>query len=364
MILDGVVDADHYVAPVWIDSVQDADAILNSFPRYCYEGGALCPLYRAGDEVEDVAKRFYGTVDKLKEGPISIADSYYNMPVIITYSDIRSIIFSVLYSPTYGFYALGLILNYMEKENWEYLAIIFSLAPVFDMFGVCESPKPAWTYPDEATSAIMCSDKRYPLNETLPNLESMFERMSNTSSFADVWMTVMLGCEGWGIEAIDPPMRWDDHPAHKEKPIKTSFPVLFISNTYDPVTPLRAGVNMAKKFVDAGLIEQKSMGHCSLAAVSLCTIRKIRAYFSDGEVPPPPKEGGKGRELEDGQWDRCEADEWPFHPYFGDPPVAARGVDAAEVEAMNALKEMQESFAQMKHWGQWQVRSYSLRKAY
>lgn len=95
--------------------------------------------------------------------------------------------------------------------------------------------------------------------------------MASLSSWADVWMTVMLGCEGWKIKAVDPPMRWDDHPAHKQKPIKTSHPLLFISNTADPVTPLKAGVKMARKFVDAGLVEQHSEGHCSLAAVSKCT---------------------------------------------------------------------------------------------
>jgi hypothetical protein len=122
---------------------------------------------------------------------------------------------------------------------------------------------------------------------------------------------------------------------------------------------------MAKKFVNAGLIEQKSMGHCSLAAVSLCTISKIKAYLTKGEVPPPPKESGKGRELEDGVWDRCEADEWPFHPYSGSLTATATGVDAAaEVDAMNALKEMQEIFAEMKHWGQPQAPKISVLKGY
>jgi hypothetical protein len=132
--------------------------------------------------------------------------------------------------------------------------------------------------------------------------------MSSISSWSDVWMTLMVGCDAFGIETKDPPMRWDDNPAHKLKPIKTSFPLLFLSNSADPVTPLRAGVKMAKKFVDAGLIEQKSEGHCSISAASNCTVAKVRAYFSEGKVPPPPIQGGKGRELKDGKWDRCEAD--------------------------------------------------------
>lgn len=359
VILDGVVDADHYVAPVWMDSIRDADTIFNSFPRHCYEAKELCALYRAGDEVTDVEERFFGTIDNLKENPILLTDPSSKTPVIITYSDIKRLFFSVLYAPTYGFPGIAFIMDFILKDQLQWIAQVFSISFPFEIYPVCGEPRPAWMYPNEAQPAIMCSDKRYPLNETVPNLKDMFETMSNVSSFADVWLTVMLGCEGWGIEAIDPPMRWDDHPAHKQKPIKTSFPVLFISNTYDPVTPLRAGVDMAKKFVDAGLIEQKSMGHCSLAAVSLCTIGKIKAYFTKGEVPPPPKEGGKGKGLEDGKWDRCEADEWPFHPYDGDQFIAKSGADAEGVEAMIALKEMQDIFSKMKHWGQPQVPRYS-----
>lgn len=170
--------------------------------------------------------------------------------------------------------------------------------------------------------------------------------MANYSSFADVWMGLMTGCDGWAIEAVDHPMRWDDHPIHKQKPINTSFPVLFLSNTFDPVTPLSAGVAMARKFVDAGLIEQKSEGHCSLAAVSKCTIGKLRAYFLLGKVPPRPSK------LEKHEWETCEADEWPFHPYSDNRSTAMSEEARVEMERMDAFKEMQHISTRMKFWGQ------------
>lgn len=164
-------------------------------------------------------------------------------------------------------------------------------------------------------------------------------------------MTVMLGCQGWRIEAVDPPMRWDNHPAHKQKPIKTSHPLLFVSNTADPVTPLKAGVKMAKKFVDAGLVEQQSEGHCSLAAISICTISKIRAYFITGEVPPPPVQTGE--KWSDGKWVKCKPNEWPFHPYNGSEFLAEGGVEVTDhAKKMSAAQVMQDTFRKVTFWGQ------------
>jgi hypothetical protein len=185
------------------------------------------------------------------------------------------------------------------------------------------------------------------LNETLAELEIRFEQLANKSSFADIWMTLMIGCDGWPIKAIDPPMRWDDQPTHKAKPINTSFPILFIGNTADPVTPLHAAVKMSGKFTDSGLIEQKSEGHCSLAAVSRCTIAKIRAYYREGKVPPHPNK-------KEGKWDVCEADEWPFHPFESAAWARAHGVeDQAVFEAMQSAKDLQGVFYEnTDFWGE------------
>lgn len=144
-------------------------------------------------------------------------------------------------------------------------------------------------------------------------------------------MSLMMQCNGWDLFEKDPLAQpTTDHSAKSSgvemdniSQINTSFPILFLSNTLDPVTPLKAAVKMARRFNGAGLLEQKSAGHCTISSASRCTAKVLKAYINEGKVPPPPVfssnsnagDGhGEGEEDSDedllnGKWMTCEADE-------------------------------------------------------
>ncbi|KAI9051502.1 hypothetical protein LZ554_004548 [Drepanopeziza brunnea f. sp. 'monogermtubi'] len=358
VILDGVVDADHYVSPVWQGTIQDADKISTSFSYYCHKARINCALYRPSDTISSIEDRFQSILSKIQERPIMSIHPISKQPVVTTISQVRMMLFSILYSPNRGFPTVAWIFDQLFRGNEDVLAQVFPL-PEPEL--LCAPHTSAEVLPNEAQIAIMCSDKRYPFNASLPEIQHTFEEMAQESSWADVWMTVMISCDAYPVQAIDPPMRWDDHPSHRADPITTAFPLLFISNTADPVTPLAAGVKMARKFVDAGLVEQRSMGHCSIAGVSRCTMGKLRAYLREGVIPPHPVRGARGRELIDGKWDRCPADEYPWKPFEGSSNTVAdqegteHGIEVeveAEVSGMHAMKEVQEVFRRMRSWGQ------------
>jgi hypothetical protein len=127
--------------------------------------------------------------------------------------------------------------------------------------------------------------------------------------------------------------------------IETSFPVLFLSNTHDPVTPLIAAVKMASKFKDAGLLEQKAQGHCTLSAVSLCTAKIVRDYVREGMVPPPPKFDGD--DYLGGEWTQCDADEQPWQAL---KRSEMGSFCAAEQQELLALKTIQDTLDSMPRW--------------
>ncbi|KAI0833046.1 alpha/beta-hydrolase [Hypoxylon sp. FL0890] len=303
LILDGVVDADHYVDRVMADAILDTDAIWEKFFTYCADGGPRCPLFQLGDTSESIKKRFTDIMTWLEKEPAIIIPKQANVPILVTASDFRMIIFSALYAPVAAFPAVALLLKALvDGQLSNHVA---SPAPTL----LCHNlTLPQW--PDDAQKVIGCSDKRYKLNDDLESLQKRFEEMASYSSFADVWMGVgfNLGCNGWNIEPKDPPMRWDDHPIHKPEPIETSFPVLFLSNHLDPVTPLHAALKMTRKFSGASIIEQKAEGHCTVSCISLCTIGHIRAYLDKGVVPPAPKYDSE----DEGEWTTCECYERPW----------------------------------------------------
>jgi hypothetical protein len=103
---------------------------------------------------------------------------------------------------------------------------------------------------------------------------------------------------------------------------------------------------MAKKFVDAGLIEQQSVGHCSISAPSRCTTDWMQGYFTKGVVPPHPV-----GDLDDGKWVRCKPDQWPWH--YGQAGSDAGGEEeSAQIEThKHALRKVQEELARSKVWG-------------
>ncbi|KAI2464871.1 alpha/beta-hydrolase [Annulohypoxylon bovei var. microspora] len=354
IILDGVVDADHYVSPMLDNAIFDTDAIWEKFFSYCADAGPRCQFSQLGDGPGDVKKRFDNTMSRLEKEPAIVLPKQSNVPILITASDVKMIIFSGLYAPIAAFPAISILLKALVDDQMD--SITSSPAPTVLCHNLTLSQ-----WPDDAQKVIGCSDKRYRLDEDLDSLQKRFEEMANFSSFADVWMNVgfNLGCNGWDIETKDPPMRWDDHPAHKQEPIETSFPVLFLSNHFDPVTPLRSALKMTRKFSQASIIEQKAEGHCTVSCISLCTIGHIQAYLDKGILPPAPKFDSD----DEGEWTTCACDEKPWKSLndwvtvpqpngIGQLEKLERGTDildgmtAEEARVMEAYGSLRNKFAE------------------
>lgn len=159
LMLDGVVDAEFYESPVWVESLLDTDKILDLFFEFCAdaESKEKCALHREGDTPSSVEKRYNDVMNRLQYGePIMFIHPVYFYPVVLQAELFRTLVFSMLYSPKAMFPILGVLLDNLFEERYEIFGGMFG-----DAVQLC-SPG---MYPvlgqilNDAQRAIMCSDK-------------------------------------------------------------------------------------------------------------------------------------------------------------------------------------------------------------
>lgn len=174
VILDGVVDADHYVSPYWEGSLRDTDAISDSFATYCHAAKEACALYGSDDTVVDIETRFDNAIRDLRNSPMSAINPTTKTPEIFTYSDLRSLLFAGLYFPVAIWPLIAILINMLSFGQGELVAQWFTAGLALDVQPFCAVPRPASEYPNDAQIAIMCSDKRHTVSFSSIFIDSHF----------------------------------------------------------------------------------------------------------------------------------------------------------------------------------------------
>lgn len=164
VILDGVVDADYYVSPVWEESLLDTDKIMTSFFHFCHKAGKECALYRDGDSESDVQERFEKANEKLKKNPIKGVSPRSLTPAVFTHYLLKYVIFSFFYSPIVTFPIMAQILDMLHRGDEKTLLSIFATGNAINQDMFCSDEIFSGYEGQDAQLAIMCSDKRYPVS--------------------------------------------------------------------------------------------------------------------------------------------------------------------------------------------------------
>ncbi|KAF4552194.1 Hypothetical protein D9617_11g010430 [Elsinoe fawcettii] len=305
LIVDGVVDADDYVAVDWIDDLRDTEKVVDLFYHHCARVGyPTCPL---ADTKKPTASKVRGRtlaiLQQMWHSPVVVLEPY---PEIVSWSDIRGLIFGSLYGPINGFPYLANVLAGLEQRNGTLLAELMASYHSVS----CPTSKASHSHDggrdviplrnasidlshkDPFTgAAIACSDG-YPITNITQDVfaEKMGSLMKLSPTIGDLWSGIALPCIHYTLRpgyAFRGPWKG-----------KTSHPLLMIGNTADPVTPLWSAKKMAKGFEGARVLTQNSPGHCSMSAYSPCTNDYIHKYFFDGTLP----EEGTVCEVENLPW--------------------------------------------------------------
>ncbi|KAF9442532.1 hypothetical protein P691DRAFT_738881 [Macrolepiota fuliginosa MF-IS2] len=282
VVLDGVVDAEDYYATSWTTNLLNTTATLDQFFMTCHAAGSSsCAFWAPSPSLISAnLTRIYKDLI-VNPIPIHTSTSYG----VLDYSRLRITIFMALYSPWASWPLLAQALadlggpNRDPKRIWQ-----MSATPTFG----CPSCSLSCDDKDrrerefgvdnflDALTAILCSDG-LDTPADVAAAKKYFETFTSVSEWADVWGSIRLSCAGWPKvkKGFQGPVEG-----------RTGFPILFVGNTADPVTPLASAKRMSKRFPGSRVLTQDSPGHASISAPSVCTQSHVRRYFLNGTLPP------------------------------------------------------------------------------
>jgi len=280
VILDGVVSSYDYNHGLGNGSLTDNEKAVSSFYSYCIESGPeSCPLATSNSTFDDVKERVDRIVKSLYHSPLAINSA--SGPDILTYSDIKSLLFQSAYQPRAFFPLIASALAAIEAGQGDILEYLKESARPNHIYACPVNGSTPATYytSDVPTYAVLCSDGIDVTHENMATFTAYWQDMEKLAPTSGaVWAMLRLRCIAWKI-----------HAAYKFSGSfggKTSHPILFLSNTADPVTPLRSGRVMHKLFANSGLLVADAAGHCSVAQPNLCMLAHVREYFQTGVLPP------------------------------------------------------------------------------
>ncbi|KAJ6508288.1 TAP-like protein-domain-containing protein [Mycena sanguinolenta] len=316
LVIDGVMDSENYFATEWSNDLLDTEKTWMSFVDGCVSAGPHgCAFFApTAAEISSNVDEIYAS---LRARPIPVrTDTSFG---VVDYTMVRATIFRTLYSPYAQFPRLAQALADLSKGNGTALFKMFE-TPAFEC--ACDPSQFQFGSIREADSAILCNDGKR-ISPEYEQVVAHYQNSRTVSDWADVWEWIRMPC-----------LAWPEFPKnHFQGPFiaNTSFPLLLVGNTADPVTPLWAAKKMSRGFAGSVVLTQDSPGHCSLSGVSLCTQKYIQQYFADGTLPEP------------GTVCAVDAPIFPTSHFAADADVHAQStfsVSAADQELLKAIQEL------------------------
>ncbi|OJJ96902.1 hypothetical protein ASPACDRAFT_34129 [Aspergillus aculeatus ATCC 16872] len=264
MVLDGVLNAEQYYNNYWTDNVDQMDEALATFSTFCYSAGpANCSFW--GPTPANITERMDGIIRQLQNHPVALSGvgDPDLLPTMVTYSDLKTLFLNTLYTPLASFPSMAEILRQAEQGNFS------ALAGMYDQSNSIT----------DARLAITCTDS-YRRNKltTIEEFKTWAEyTISKSKYIGDIYPIYLEGilCRSFRPQLPDSmDIRGCDAGDISALKVPTAFPILFASNTIDPITPLISARKMSSRFAGSVLLMQEAVG------VMYAYTRNVSVVFS------------------------------------------------------------------------------------
>ncbi|KAI0581292.1 hypothetical protein TUN199_06701 [Pyrenophora tritici-repentis] len=279
VILDGVVSTYDYENSLGNGSLTDTEKAMKSFYTFCYHAGPdKCPLATANSSVADIEQRSQKIIDSLYHDPLAIISP--QGPEFLTWSDLKILMFTSVYQPRLFFPALASLLSAIEAGGGPVIDQLADAYHYTHVYSCSANDSSSLDILDTVVplTAVLCGDGIDRTDMTKAEFIEYWKDINTLSSTGgSFWSMLAMRCAAWKIHA----------KYTFEGPVggETSHPILFISNTADPVTPLRSGRLMHSLYPGSSLLVSDHAGHCSISSPDPCLFSHVRRYFQSGVLP-------------------------------------------------------------------------------
>ncbi|XXH01751.1 cytosolic factor, phosphatidylinositol/phosphatidylcholine transfer protein [Hypoxylon texense] len=262
MVLDGVMNAHQYYNMFGEpEMVAATDATWEEFLRGCVATPQNCALAR-NRTFEALEATMLQLFAEMRSNP-----PVWNGSTVFDLSLFKSQIYGTLYFPRL-WPALAQSLDDLLHDNLTTFA-----AQIAD-------PTTAIPQQAQAIVGIRCGDKRRRTDNLIDLAPDFAQYHRNSKWFWDWnWGWYVMPCAQWKFSAKE---RYDG-----DFQVQTRSPLLFVGNTFDPVTPLVSARNMSEGFEGSVLLTHNGHGHMTISQPSNCTDASIKRYFLEGTLPAP-----------------------------------------------------------------------------
>ncbi|KAJ7077615.1 hypothetical protein C8R44DRAFT_689517 [Mycena epipterygia] len=275
VVIDGIVDSVNWSTEPshkWpINWLASAEKTYRFYLETCsHAGPEACPLADYTDEpYEDIEARLESFFDRLATTPLPVPFAF--RPGFLTSGAARAL----------------LIMSLERPLEWASSATAFAQAMAGNGTLLFNELAPVERNPhyDLVRLGVACLDSPPPKSPAdMPTAEDLAAEFLRTMREVSPHFGASLsvgepdgGCQYWPVRG----------PERFVGPWNASLerPMLIVSNTMDPITPIQSGLRLNSLMPDSTrIIFQDGPGHCSTAIPTLCTTKLVRGYYA-GTLP-------------------------------------------------------------------------------
>ena len=263
MVLDGVLPTDQS-----LESITQAQAIgfeeaFTDFANDCAQQSD-CPYQGEGGGTQ-VAVQLRSLFAKLDQAPLKSRDGRQ-----ITGAFVRSAVLSYLYFPSTDYPKLRDALKQLVKSG--------DVEPIVALSDERKGRQADGHYRYNAFDsyfAVTCLDRQFMKSpQEVQALGSAWQKSAPTFGSNLAWG--LLPCSNWPVRAVG---------QSKVEISNAVAPILIVSRTHDPATPVAWAKNLNTEIPNSGLITWDSRGHTAYHQGSECIDDAVDTYLLQGRLP-------------------------------------------------------------------------------